>query len=400
METVKLFYSWQMDRPTPVCRDFIRIALEAATEILAAEGIVLEVDSGTEGVAGTPPVTETILAKIRACHLFLADMTFVAAAGEKLIPNPNVMAEYGYALHAKGSHRILLVMNTAYGPPDNLPFDLRHLRHPEGYDIAPEATDGPRRAARSDLGRKLATYIGIAARELDKAAVQTAVEQREILAKEWWGSVQARTHNDKPALIADPSALVHVVPWAALGGEGLDPRVVRGSRGLLRLRDGATEGADGHQWWARGPRREVDNLPNPIGQWYARLLQPGVVEFDRTLGERIDDDPTIVVKGTRIEWLIVEAADRGLELANALQLAGPFAIGVVLDGLGDLEFDGKRRTGRFNTASLILPVTHVPSGAIETGDHMRRAFDQLWMSVGFADGSPSYAQPRWAGYTE
>ena len=30
MQPLTLFYSWQMDRPTKVCRDFIRSALEEA----------------------------------------------------------------------------------------------------------------------------------------------------------------------------------------------------------------------------------------------------------------------------------------------------------------------------------------------------------------------------------
>ncbi len=111
MLPLTLFYSWQMDRPTHVCRDFIRKALDEAAAILDASGeIALTIDSDTQGEPGTPPITDTILKKIRLCDIFLADMTFVAQAGEKLIPNPNVMGEYGYALHAKGTPRILLVM--------------------------------------------------------------------------------------------------------------------------------------------------------------------------------------------------------------------------------------------------------------------------------------------------
>lgn len=66
MLPLMLFYSWQMDRPTNVCRDFIRKALEEAAAILAASGgIALKIDSDTQDVAGTPAITETILGKIR-----------------------------------------------------------------------------------------------------------------------------------------------------------------------------------------------------------------------------------------------------------------------------------------------------------------------------------------------
>ena len=115
MRPLKLFYSWQMDRPSKLCRDFIGNALEVARDHLAAEGIALETDSDTKDVLGTPAISDTILGKIRDCDLFLADMTFVAVAGDKLIPNPNVMGEYGYALRDKGTRRITFLQRGEFG---------------------------------------------------------------------------------------------------------------------------------------------------------------------------------------------------------------------------------------------------------------------------------------------
>jgi hypothetical protein len=399
MRPLKLFYSWQMDRSSKLCRDFIRRALDEAAAILATKGFDLQIDSDTHGVAGTPPITETILRKIRENHLFLGDMTFVAQAGDKLIPNPNVMGEYGYALHAKGNARILLVMNTAFGPPEKLPFDLHHLRHPEQYDVDNAAPDGARRKARSDFGARLADHILAAAKEVEHEMTATARQQRETLHATWWTAVQARQLNDRPSVIGLPSALVHVVSLGAVDGDPLDPRLVRGHLRGLRLGDGAVDGADGRQWWSCGPQRQVGNLPNPVAQWYGRLRQPGVVEFEQTLGERIEDDPTTVLKGTWVEASIVEAADRGLELAQAIGLEGPHGVGVVIYGLDDVELQGHSRTRRFRTQTLDLPISLVPQGVTEAGDYMRQAFDQLWMSAGFGEGSPSFATSRWAGYS-
>jgi len=60
MLPLTLFYSWQMDRPTKVCRDFIRKALEEAAAILAASAdIALKIDSDTQDVAETPAITDT-----------------------------------------------------------------------------------------------------------------------------------------------------------------------------------------------------------------------------------------------------------------------------------------------------------------------------------------------------
>lgn len=36
-------------------------------------------------------------------------------------------------------------------------------------------------------------------------------------------------------------------------------------------------------------------------------------------------------------------------------------------------------------------------GEVIQDDHLRRAFDTLWMTAGFDDGSPLYVDGRWAG---
>ena len=122
----------------------------------------LRIDSDTEGVPGQPPVTETILNKIGTCDIFAPDLTFVARTdGGKLIPNPNVMVEYGYALRAKSHAAMLPVMNTAFGPPGNLPFDMGHLRHPIQYCASPAAKNAERRAARKQLSENIEEALRI-----------------------------------------------------------------------------------------------------------------------------------------------------------------------------------------------------------------------------------------------
>ncbi len=58
----------------------------------------------------------------------------------RLTPNPNVLVELGYALKALGQQRIIMVMNTHFGNPEQLPFDLR-LKRVLTYSTAPEATE-------------------------------------------------------------------------------------------------------------------------------------------------------------------------------------------------------------------------------------------------------------------
>ena len=117
-------------------------------------------DSDTEGVLDQPPVTDTILKKIETCDVFAPDFTFVATTeGGKLVPNPNVMLEYGYALRARGYPVMMPVMNTAHGPPEKLPFDMGHLRHPMQYRLELTAKKPERRAVWKDLSDKFENVL-------------------------------------------------------------------------------------------------------------------------------------------------------------------------------------------------------------------------------------------------
>ena len=159
-----IFYSWQSDAPNPVNRTFIRLALEdAAKNLSRSEGAevedVVRLDQDTQGVAGSPPIVDTILAKIAACDVFVPDVTFMPASGERHTPNPNVMIEYGYALKTPGPERIVAVMNTHFGEPTELPFDMRHRRFPLTYDLAPDADRETRRNIRERLANDIQSAI-------------------------------------------------------------------------------------------------------------------------------------------------------------------------------------------------------------------------------------------------
>ncbi|MDO8451838.1 MAG: hypothetical protein Q7S76_03130, partial [bacterium] len=124
---------------------FLKGVLEAACKDVASNtGIdeaVREValDSDTEGVAGQPPIVDTILKKIDDAAVFVADMTFTGSRLDgRLTPNPNVLIEYGWALKTLTHARVISVMNDAYGEPsrDTLPFDLSHVRWPIRYTLS------------------------------------------------------------------------------------------------------------------------------------------------------------------------------------------------------------------------------------------------------------------------
>jgi hypothetical protein len=114
-----VFYSWQSDTPGAANRNLISKALEDATrEIASDDSIKVEpvVDRDTQDIAGSPDIGATILAKITAADVVVADVTIINKGSEgRLTPNPNVMVEVGYALAVHTESRLILVNNLAFG---------------------------------------------------------------------------------------------------------------------------------------------------------------------------------------------------------------------------------------------------------------------------------------------
>jgi len=163
-----VFFSWQSDTPNRVGRSFIETCLGRAIGELQADADVdpadreLAVDRDTLEVPGSPPIMETIFGKIDRAAVFLSDLTYVAErAGGGRTPNPNVCIEHGYALKALSWRRVIAVMNTALGHPDQheLPFDVRHVRRPIYFDLPEGAAGDVRRAVTDDLVRQLKTAL-------------------------------------------------------------------------------------------------------------------------------------------------------------------------------------------------------------------------------------------------
>lgn len=145
---MKIFWSWQSDTPGKIGRHFVRKALEIAIEKLKTEVEVdeppsreLHLDHDRKGVPGSPDLANTILSKIRASSIFVADVTPVGKTPEgKPIMNPNVAIELGYALKHLGDQSLLMVMNTAYGDRESLPFNLKHKAGPILFSLNPKST--------------------------------------------------------------------------------------------------------------------------------------------------------------------------------------------------------------------------------------------------------------------
>jgi hypothetical protein len=140
---MKIFYSWQSDIDGKFNRYFIKDCLQGAIKKLEHELAIedaVRLDHDTKDVAGSPEIANTILQKIDDCDVFIGDLTFVIREKDgRCFPNPNVLIELGYALKSVGGERLLNVMNTSFGEPENnLPFDLAHRRWPVQYRLSEE----------------------------------------------------------------------------------------------------------------------------------------------------------------------------------------------------------------------------------------------------------------------
>jgi hypothetical protein len=319
VRTFTIFYSWQSDRERKCCKDFIRRAADAAAERVSASlGARVVIDADTEGVAGIPAISETILRKIESCDLFLADVTFVASANAgKLVPNPNVMGEYGFAMRAKGLDRILLAMNTAFGPPDELPFDLRHLRHPAQFALTEGAADGVRRRVRDDFSATLERNFAAAIAPLLGIPAATAEPPQ------WLASLSEFANSrfiGVPILVSLPKIIIWVAPLAILAERPLAAAAVKAARPWFSLspEGKVSNGQDEQQWWSSDPPRPIPGKPNPEATWCVRPARPGFFEVSATVGARIEGDPEIVVQGSDLEKVLVKhRGSRRWPLASA-----------------------------------------------------------------------------------
>ncbi len=154
-----VFYSWQSDLPNATNRGLIGAALETAAKALRNdETLQIEpvIDRDTAGVPGIPDIGATIFEKIANAQVFVCDVSLINQQAQKPTPNPNVLIELGYALSVLGSRRIIMVMNQAFGPVEQLPFDLRIKR---ALTYSAMEADTERAPVRRSLEAQLTTAL-------------------------------------------------------------------------------------------------------------------------------------------------------------------------------------------------------------------------------------------------
>lgn len=142
-------------------------------------------------IPGAPDINFTIFEKIDNCKIFIADVSIINSNynGRKT-PNPNVLIELGYALKALDSKNILLVLNTAFGKPEELPFDLRSKRV-VGYNYNGDKTSYT--SSFDDLKNKLNSAISLIVGDPSfKPQDKPSVDLKFVLKEE---HIQSNLHN-------------------------------------------------------------------------------------------------------------------------------------------------------------------------------------------------------------
>ena len=222
----RIFYAWQSDLPRRIGKDLIQQALVDASGLLNADVEIraavrgVELDHDTRNVSGSPAIAETIFGKIERSDAFIADLSLVQSGqAERKAPNPNVLIEYGYALHALDDRRIIGVFNEAFGDPNDLPFDIRHRRWPIRYRA--DAEQRSDRAALREIRRGLASNLARAIRSViaDLGTAASPEEQRAIEPGRratdqfpWTGGFVRHNDNRRMAFPEGPSLYLRLQP--------------------------------------------------------------------------------------------------------------------------------------------------------------------------------------------
>ena len=136
--------------------------------------------------------------------------------------------------------------------------------------------------------------------------------------------------------------------------------------------------------------------PNPETRWRMRLVRPGLIEYEATFGDRIDDDREILVAGELLEALVVRNLERMATILIDLGLGGPAFVSIALKGTEDIILTRAHFSGRpIRTPSFVLPTAEIADLSKPMADALHEQFDILWQTSGWGDGSPSFGFGTW-----
>lgn len=226
--------------------------------------------------------------------------------------------------------------------------------------------------------------------------------RREAAEKELGELAADRFRGGVPRIVSRPRMTLRIAPFAAFEGKRLEAGAVARAQGrfspdpLVRVE----EGSDGRQWWTCAKPEPRPGM-NPETMWLARLVRPGLLEAELTIGGRTDADSQITIDGEALERGIITWLERLASTLPMLELEGPGLIEVSFDDVAEVELRRSASGGRrVRHSQLKLPVVAIDDLSGRLASNFHDAFDILWQAADWRDGSPSFASGSWAGYPE
>lgn len=201
-----------------------------------------------------------------------------------------------------------------------------------------------------------------------------------------------------PEIVSKPRVTIRLAPFEATEGRRLDPGRVAMLLSQLSLspNERSKTDSDGRQWWTCATPRSLRGRPNPETSWRFRLVRPGNLEYQATIGRRIDNDSQILVDGRQLEAFIIQSLERMAKMSSELGLAGPAMVSISLDGVEDVELSSAEAGGRrLRSPEVILPVSKLIDMNGNVAASLQEQFDIMWQTAGRIDGSPSFVHGRW-----
>jgi hypothetical protein len=203
-----------------------------------------------------------------------------------------------------------------------------------------------------------------------------------------------------PGIVSKPSMTIRMVPAIVAERPRLVPTQV--AKAQMRfapdVNTRVVTDSDGEQWWSAEVPRDVGK-PNGESRWRTRLVRPGAIEYEATIGSRIDDDPHILVDGRDLEGRIVATIERLAACLAEVGLGGPALVAIGFAGVEDVELTRARGGSRpIRRPAFSLPVTELTDPLAQPANLLHEAFNILWQTSGWGDGSPSFGRDRWDGY--
>ena len=399
-----VFYSWQSDLPNGTNRGFILGALKQAAKAVrsdAAVGIDPVVDRDTAGVAGSPEIAAVIFEKIAQADIFVPDVSLVTPPGSKRpSPNPNVLLELGFAISRLDWDRVVMVMNTAFGEPALLPFDLRGHRV-----VTYNCSDKPgavktheRRSLEKKLTEAITTIL------LEQASIKDTEDGKNLDSfQAYAGELQVKrldllATGDAPITVSsDKLVCVHVVPFSAkiettIEVGRLDPqRTSLAPIGSGEFRNSFN--SDGLL------RYTPDHGESRSG--FLQLFRNGVIEtVDSTMAVRREGKPD-GLPGLYFCKELVKFLEGTCRLYEELQIQPPISVLIAILGVKQLlipaEIGGRAHYVRpFGQDRIVLPPVQLLDLKADVRPLLRKSLDVLWQAAGDRACSCYDADGKWS----